>query len=96
MLKFHLRVAAWVAIACCILSPRQAGSETPDVAPFALAPATLLQLAASPPASDDFSVAFQREALRYEFDKHHRLTFTTHQIYRIDSIEAVEIGRAHV
>ena len=90
MPNIHLRIAAWIAIACCSMAAGPAGSETPDIAAFSLTPAALLELAASPAASDDFVVAFQRESFRYEFDEHHRLTLTTHQIYRIDSTEAVE------
>ena len=90
MPNLHLRIAAWVAFGCFTSSAWSADPTTPDIEPFSLTPAQLLELAAVPVARDEYAVAFQTEALRYEFDEQHRLTLTTHQIYRIDSDEAVE------
>lgn len=90
MPTFHLRVAAWVATACCVSLAWPSVSRAADVEPFSLTATRLLELAGSPARREEFAVAVQSEVLRYEFDEQRRLTLTTHQIYRVDSPEAIE------
>jgi len=85
-----LRLVAWVAMGCSLALAWPCGARAADVEPFSLTATALLELAKAPTRRDEFAVAVQTEEFRYEFDDKHRLTFTTHQIYRIDSPEAVE------
>jgi predicted Zn-dependent protease len=86
----RLRAAAWTAAVCSVAAIWPSVSRGTEVEPFSLTAAALLEFASSPVRHDEHAVAFRLEALRYEFDERHRLTITTHQIYRIDAPEAVE------
>lgn len=90
MAGLRLRVAAWVAAACSVAATWPSVSQGTEVEPFSLTASALLEFATAPARRDEYAVAFQREAHRFEFDERHGLTLTTHQIYRVDAPEAVE------
>jgi len=90
MAASRLRVVAWVAAACSAAVAWPSPSFAGDAEPFSLTATGLLELAASPAPHHELGVTFLTQEFRFEFDERHRLTLTAHQIYRIDSPEALQ------